>query len=193
MDAFDQLDQKPQGTQSTPATAPAASSAPATSTGDAFDQLDAQQKQDTHSTDPNVSGEITNDVGQKVIVPKGWGTDDEEPFSETLKRAVQYHQSLTPEQQQAALNAEAKTMPKKAVEAGIVGPLAAVGSYAGAAELIGVTGPTIAAGAKAVQAMAEAHPAAAKFIKKVLTGAIAGHSMGHTGTGAALGLLWDLL
>jgi hypothetical protein len=50
--------------------------------------------------DPRKTGEITNDVGQKVIVPK-----EGESFSDTMKRAVAYHKSLTPEQQQAALDA----------------------------------------------------------------------------------------
>lgn len=80
------------------------------------------------TTDPRQTGEITNDVGQKVIVPK-----DGESFSDTMKRAVAYHKSLTPQQQQAALDAETKTIPAKALEAGIGGPLAAVGSYAAGA------------------------------------------------------------
>jgi hypothetical protein len=83
--------------------------------------------------DPRQTGEITNDVGQKVIVPK-----DGESFSDTMRRAVAYHKSLTPEQQKAALDAEAKTIPAKAVEAGIGGPLAAVGSYAAGA--MGIAG-----------------------------------------------------
>ena len=55
-----------------------------------------------------------------------------------MKRAVAYHKSLTPEQQQAALDAETKTIPAKALEAGIGGPLAAVGSYAAGA--MGIVG-----------------------------------------------------
>jgi hypothetical protein len=73
---------------------------------------------------PSDSGEITNDVGQKVIVPK-----DGEDFADTVKRAIQYHKSLTPEQQQAALDAETSTIPAKtaqtlgaAATTGVVGP-----------------------------------------------------------------------
>jgi len=87
------------------------------------------------------------------------------------------------------MTAEDKANFEKGKAAGAI----SVPLVAGTTALIGATAPEIAAGTKAVQAMAEAHPAAAKFIKKVLTGAIAGHSMGHTATGAALGLLWDLL
>jgi len=78
--------------------------------------------------DPRQTGEITNDVGQKVIVPK-----DGESFSDTVKRAVAYHKSLTPEQQQAALDAEAKTAPKKAIQT------------LGAAATIGAVGPAVMA------------------------------------------------
>src|SRR5580698_7238396 len=78
--------------------------------------------------DPRQTGEITNDVGQKVIVPK-----DGESFSDTVKRAVAYHKSLTPEQQKAALDAEAKTAPKKAIQT------------LGAAATIGAVGPAVMA------------------------------------------------
>jgi hypothetical protein len=80
------------------------------------------------TTDPRKTGEIINDVGQKVIVPK-----DGESFSDTVKRAVAYHKSLTPEQQQAALDAEAKTAPKKAIQT------------LGAAATIGAVGPAVMA------------------------------------------------
>jgi hypothetical protein len=78
--------------------------------------------------DPRQTGEIVNDVDQKVIVPK-----DGENFSDTLKRAIAYHKSLTPEQQQAVLDAEAKTMPKKTVQT------------LGAAATIGAVGPALLA------------------------------------------------
>lgn len=78
------------------------------------------------TADPRKMGEIVNDVGNKVIVPK-----DGEGFADTMKRAVQYHQSLTPEQRQAAINKEVATMPNKAAQslgaaatAGVVGPAA---------------------------------------------------------------------
>lgn len=103
-------------------------------------QSDAQT-----SNDPRQTGEITNDVGQKVIVPK-----DGEAFADTLKRAVAYHKSLTPEQQQAALDAETKTMPKKAAQT------------LGAAATIGVVGPALLATA------GEAGLAAKNFVLKQL-------------------------
>ena len=126
--------------------------------------------------DPRQTGEITNDVGQKVIVPK-----DGESFSDTMKRAVAYHKSLTPEQQQAALDAEAKTIPAKALEAGIGGPLAAVGSYAagamvpvGAAALPSVLMHTVE-GVKALNAWAIKNPVQAILlyhaVKELLPGA----------------------
>jgi hypothetical protein len=80
------------------------------------------------STDPRKTGEIVNDVGNKVIVPK-----DGESFADTMKRAVQYHKSLTPEQQQAAIDKETATMPKKAAQT------------LGAAATIGVVGPAVLA------------------------------------------------
>lgn len=111
-----------------------ATSAPASpqSTGQPVAQADpfaefggVKVTQDTAS-EPRNTGEIVNDVGNKVIVPK-----DGESFADTMKRAVQYHQSLTPEQQQAAINKETGTMPKKtaqtlgtAATAGILGPAA---------------------------------------------------------------------
>ena len=102
--------------------------------------------QTSTSNDPRQTGEIMNDVGQKVIVPK-----DGEAFADTLKRAVAYHKSLTPEQQQAALDAETKTMPKKAAQT------------LGAAATIGVVGPAllaapgeIAAGVRAIPGVTEA-------------------------------------
>jgi len=120
------------------------------------------------TTDPRKTGEITNDVGLKVIVPK-----DGESFADTMKRAVQYHKSLSPEQQQAALNAEAKTMPAKALEAGIGGPLAAVGSYAAGA-MVPVASAAVPSvlihtveGVKALGAWAEANPYKAFMLYQV--------------------------
>jgi hypothetical protein len=120
-------------------------------------------------TDPRKTGEIVNDVGQKVIVPK-----DGESFSDTVKRAVAYHKSLTPEQQQAALNAEAKTAPKKAAQTlgaaaaiGAVGPalLAAPGEIAEA--LPSVLTHTID-GVKAVTAWASKNPVQAYLLFQVM-------------------------
>src|SRR5580698_8407590 len=81
----------------------------------------AAQKPAQQSTDPSQTGEITNDVGNKVIVPK-----DGESFSDTMKRAVAYHNYLTPDQLQAALDAETKTIPAKTAQT--LGAAAAMGA-----------------------------------------------------------------
>jgi len=51
------------------------------------------------------TGQITNDVGNTVIVPK-----EGESFSDTMKRAAAYGKTVTPQQ----INAELATAPKKA-------------------------------------------------------------------------------
>jgi hypothetical protein len=130
---------------------------------------DESTQQTQVETDPRKTGEITNDVGQKVIVPK-----DGEAFSDTLKRAVAYHKSLSPEQQQAALDAEAKTAPKKAAQSlgaaatiGAVGPaiLAAPGELAEA--LPSVLTHTID-GVKAIGAWATKNPVQAYLLFQVM-------------------------
>jgi hypothetical protein len=101
-------------------------------------------------------GEVTNDVGNKVIVPKGHPDDfelfhpstwintgkDEESFSDTMKRAAEHGKTLvdtktgnlTPEGQKE-FAAEEKTMPEKTAET------------LGAAAGIGIAGPAaLAAG-----------------------------------------------
>lgn len=95
--------------------------------GDAFDQVIAEQKAQPPQS-PQQTGEIVNDVGNKVIVPK-----EGESFSDTMKRAVQYHNSLTPEQRQAAIDKETATMPKKTAQT------------LGAAATIGAVGPAVMA------------------------------------------------
>ena len=118
----------------TPVSAPAANptSTPASGSMDAmFQQMaddEKQQAQNNQNLPPNQSGEITNDVGNKVIVPK-----DGESFSDTLKRAVAYHNSLTPAQQQAAIDKEVATMPQKTAQT------------LGAAATIGAVGPALLA------------------------------------------------
>jgi len=113
----------------TPQTAPAQPAAQPTQSDPFAEFGGVKVEADTkETTDPRKTGEIINDVYQKVIVPK-----DGESFSDTVKRAVAYHKSLTPEQQQAALDAEAKTAPKKAIQT------------LGAAATIGAVGPAVMA------------------------------------------------
>ena len=100
--------------------------------------------QDTQTTP---SGQITNDVGQQVVVPK-----DGESFTDTVNRAKALQQQR--EQagtQQQALDAETKTIPAKTAQ-----------TLAGAAT-IGAVGPAllaapgeIAAGIRAVPGVTEA-------------------------------------
>jgi hypothetical protein len=73
-------------------------------------------------------GEIKNDVGNTVIVPK-----DGESYLDTIKRAVAHSNSMTAEQHQAAFDKEVKTMPGKAA------------TVLGAAPLIGAGGAAVLA------------------------------------------------
>jgi hypothetical protein len=101
------------------------------SQGNVFEQMqqqETQQKQAQQPTDPRKSGEVLNDVGNTVIVPK-----DGESFSDTVKRAVARQKSSTPEQQQAAIDKEVATMPTKTAQT------------LGAAATIGASGPAILA------------------------------------------------
>jgi len=164
-DAFDELDR-----QQTPQ--PASGSVPNQATpshGDAFDQLPDDTPKAPTTNDPRKTGEITNDVGQKVIVPK-----DGESFADTLKRAVAYHKSLSPAQQQAALDAETATIPTKTAQTlgaaatiGVVGPamLAAPGEIAEAVP--SVLTHTVE-GVKAIGAWAAKNPVQAYLLYNVI-------------------------
>lgn len=138
-------------------------------------QANAQDAQPQTVNDPRQSGEIINDVGQKVIVPKNG-----ELFSDTLRRAVAYHNSLTPEQRKAALDAETKTMPKKVAQTlgaaatiGTVGPalLAAPGEIAEAVP--SVLTHTIE-GVKAIGAWAAKNPVQAYLLYQVMKDLVPG-------------------
>jgi len=170
-DAFDELDR-----QQTPQPASGSVLNQATpSHGDAFDQLPDDTPTPSVVNDPRKTGEITNEVGQKVIVPK-----DGESFADTLKRAVAYHKSLSPAQQQAALDAETKTMPRKTAQTlgaaatiGVVGPamLAAPGELAEAVP--SVLTHTVE-GVKAIGAWAAKNPVQAYLLYQVMKDLIPG-------------------
>jgi hypothetical protein len=170
-DAFDELHRQ----QTAPSTPSVLDQAMA-SHGDAFDQLDDQKTQSpSFQNDPRKTGEIVNDVGNKVIVPK-----DGESFADTMKRAVQYHKSLTPAQQQAAIDKEVATMPTKTAQT------------LGAAATIGVLGPATLAipgeiaeavpsvlthtveGVKAIGAWAAKNPVQAYLLYQVMKDLIPG-------------------
>jgi hypothetical protein len=129
------------------------------------------------------TGEIANDIGKTVIVPKGG-----ESFADTMERAAAHGKSVTQED----INDEMATAPKKAAQ--VLGGAVAAGA-GGLAALAG-TGEAIFGSSvafKAVVEMAKAHPVAAKMIAKVLTGAVLGHEIGHTTKSAALGALLSTL
>jgi hypothetical protein len=131
---IEQLMQGPQQPTSTPASQ------------DSLSPIEKLMQSQASTSDPSQSGEITNDVGQKVIVPK-----DGESFSDTLKRAVQYHNSLTPRQQQAAMGAETATIPAKAAQTVAAAPVIGAGGTA----LLAAPGE-VAAGVRAIPGVTNA-------------------------------------
>ncbi|MGO8794541.1 MAG: hypothetical protein ACLQLC_06940 [Candidatus Sulfotelmatobacter sp.] len=177
-DAFDQLNDTPQqpttpANATTPVTPSAqpqtASQQPPSGYRDAFDQLPDDTPKAPTTNDPRKTGEIVNDVGNKVIVPK-----DGESFADTMKRAVAYHKSLTPAQQQAAIDKEVATMPRKTAQTlgaaatiGVVGPamLAAPGEIAEAVP--SVLTHTVE-GVKAIGAWAAKNPVQAYLLYNVI-------------------------
>lgn len=175
-----QNNQNTQTAQPTPTTPSSTNGSGDSLLENALASVNADNVQAPPVNDPRQPGEIVNDVGQKVIVPK-----DGESFADTLKRAVAYHNSLTPEQRQAAIDAETKTMPKKAAQTlgaaatiGLVGPatLAALGEGGVA---IGEAIPSVLVhtteGVKAIGAWAAKNPVQAyvlyQVIKDLLPGA----------------------
>ena len=125
-------------TSATPAPASAQPSVPSAAQSDPFAEFGGVKvpAQDT-KPDPSQTGEIVNDVGNKVIVPKNG-----ESFADTMKRAVQYHNSLTPEQRQAAIDKETATMPKKTAQT--LGAAATIGAVAGSTPAIAAVGSDVA-------------------------------------------------
>jgi hypothetical protein len=83
-------------------------------------------------------GEIKNDVGNTVIVPK-----DGESYLDTIKRAVAHSNSMTAEQHQAAFDKETATMPGKAATVLAAAP---VMGFGGAAALSAAGGVPAASG-----------------------------------------------
>jgi hypothetical protein len=138
--------------------APQTGQAPASQTPQPLpDTLPADYDFDKSGTPTQQTGEITNDVGQKVIVPK-----DGESFQDTMRRAVQYHQSLTPEQQKAAINAETATIPKKAAQTIAAAPAIGFGGTAALA----ATGEAIQGGIQAAKYAPEIAKAVLKHIQE---------------------------
>ena len=125
-DVFDQL------AAGQPAGAPASPTGTAPPSGDVFDQLAAGKDPDSAppaaSNDPGQTGFVTNDVGNRVIVPK-----DGEAFGDTVQRAIAYHKALPPGEWQKAIDREMAVAPEKTAET------------LGAAAGIGVAGPALLA------------------------------------------------
>jgi hypothetical protein len=167
------------GKQSTTPSQPAA---PTQSNLSPLEQL-AAVKPAQQSTDPSQTGEITNDVGNKVIVPK-----DGESFNDTMKRAVAYHNSLSPDQLQAAMDAETKTIPAKTAQT--LGSAAAIGAVgpavmAAPGEIAGLAPEAVSA----VKALIQAHPTAAKVLGKVILSSAMGGEVGHSAKSAIIGAM----
>ncbi len=123
---LEQLEQ--QSAQAQPST-PAASSA---SNLSPLEQLEQSTQKQAQQAAP--SGEVTNDVGNTVIVPK-----DGESFADTMKRAAAYGKTVTQDQ----INKEMASAPGKVattlaaapvIGAGGAASLAAPGEIAGAGE-----------------------------------------------------------
>jgi hypothetical protein len=88
----------------------------------------------------NTPGEVTNDVGNTVIVPQNLGGSNEEPFSDTLARAIQHQNSLSAAQQQEAI-AKETTPGQIAKDAGALAvaiPASAALPFVGAESLFGI-------------------------------------------------------
>lgn len=133
---------------------------------------------------PQQTGEITNDVGNTVIVPKNLGGDNEESFSDTLKRAVEHHKAMGAAADQEAIDKETGTIPKKAAEVALSTPIAAALPIAGAEGLLAAhtamsagfkaLAPAMQKGIEGIGEWAEAHPYARAILiealKKVATG-----------------------
>ena len=129
-----------------------------------LEQLEQQSaKAQPQQTTP--SGQVTNDVGNTVIVPKPG-----ESFDDTMKRAAAYGQTVTPQQ----ISAETATIPGKAatvlaaapaIGAGGAAALAAPGEIAGGAERL------LQISEKALEHLGENYPQLTKLAAKLGYGA----------------------
>jgi|SRR5579864_475760 len=129
-DIFDQLAANGNNPNTPTNPAPSNSGPKQTGTGDIFDQLAASGNNPAALTPQTPSGsqpgQITNDVGNTVIVPK-----DGESFADTMKRAAAYGKTVTQDQ----LNKEEATIPKKAATVLAAAPVMGFGGAAGLAGL----------------------------------------------------------
>jgi hypothetical protein len=107
------------------------------------------------------SGQVTNDVGQQVVVPK-----DGESYSDTINRAValtkQRQQNGT---QQQAVDAETSTIPAKAAETVAAAPL--IGAAGTAASALPGELPEIVKAAGSIGKWVKENPVSALALSKV--------------------------
>ena len=166
--------------QATPAPSPASPSAPSPapsgSVDDIFNQMAKadQTKADADAkanASPRESGQLVNDVGNTVIVPK-----DGESFADTMTRAAAHGRTVS----QQEINREVATMPGKAATVLAAAPvIGATGTAAGAAVNEVATAlpsviPHTIAGVKAVGEWAKANPIQAYLLYNVLKELIPG-------------------
>jgi len=118
---------------------------------------------------PAPTGQVTNDVGVPVIVPKKG-----ESFSDTVQRAIARQKALTADQRQDEINRELHTMPAKAAETlgaaatiGLAGPTTLATAGAGLETLPQVIPHTIE-GVKAITAWASKNPLAAYALYNIV-------------------------
>lgn len=115
---LEQLEQQSAPPQPNTTAQPSQQAAPSSNLSP-LEQLEQQSAKPAQQAPP--SGEITNDVGNTVIVPK-----DGESFSDTMKRAAAQGQKTTPDQ----INREVATMPGKAATVLAAAPAIGAGGSA---------------------------------------------------------------
>jgi hypothetical protein len=145
---------------------------PAPTAATDYDTLAAKFGAVDQPTASDQSGQIQNDVGNTVIVPKNAGTSAEESFSDTLARGVALgKQRKAAGTQQSAIDAEMATVPKKtaqtlgaAAAVGVAGPAALAGAGEATAAGLAKILPHTIEGIKAIGQWADAHPAQAVML-----------------------------
>jgi hypothetical protein len=186
-----QQQQQPPPAQAAPAAgAPSAPGAPPAGTGTSLDVLNqltsdpelAMHTDETATERQQRTGQGVNDVGNVVIVPK-----ENENYLDTVQRALAYHRSLTPQQQQEAIQREMqpRDIARKVGEtgaaavgmgaAGVVVPTElAAGLSAGTRALI----PALTRGVVGFNEWAAAHPVMAKVLWEGLKMTVGSYIMG---------------
>lgn len=124
-----------------------------------------EQLEQSSQTTMNPSGEITNDVGNTVIVPK-----DGESFADTMKRAAAHGKTVTQDQ----INKEMATAPGKAATVLAAAPVIGAGGAAALAapgELPAAAEKLLQISSNALEHLAENYPQLTKLAGKLGYGA----------------------